>query len=81
MSRLHTSKICVKSPAKINLHLEIIGKRFDGYHELILDVDDMEIYIYQQMKKIAMKYSFKLQSIQQNEDRMEIHSIEQIAIF
>ena len=29
------SKITVVSPAKINLHLEVLGKRKDGYHELL----------------------------------------------
>ena len=30
------SKITVVSPAKINLHLEVLGKRKDGYHELAM---------------------------------------------
>ena len=47
MSKLSTTKICVKSPAKINLHLEIIGKRVDGYHELamIMQTIDLSDYI------------------------------------
>ena len=30
------NKITVVSPAKINLHLEVLGKRIDGYHELAM---------------------------------------------
>ena len=44
MSVLPTTKICVKSPAKINLHLEIIGKREDGYHELAMIMQNIDLY-------------------------------------
>ncbi len=44
MSRLHTDKICVKSPAKINLHLEIIGKRFDEFHELAMIMQNIALF-------------------------------------
>ncbi len=43
MSKLSTTKICVKSPAKINLHLEIIGKREDGYHELAMIMQNIDL--------------------------------------
>ena len=43
MSKLSTIKICVKSPAKINLHLEIIGKREDGYHELAMIMQNIDL--------------------------------------
>lgn len=46
MSKLSTTKICVKSPAKINLHLEIIGKREDGYHELAMIMQNIDLYDY-----------------------------------
>ena len=36
MQDLSKGKIIVKAPAKINLHLEVIGKREDGYHELAM---------------------------------------------
>ena len=43
MSRLPNTKICVNSPAKINLHLEIIGKRDDGYHELAMIMQNIDL--------------------------------------
>ncbi|CAE19391.1 Putative 4-diphosphocytidyl-2C-methyl-D-erythritol kinase (CMK) [Prochlorococcus marinus subsp. pastoris str. CCMP1986] len=46
MSKLSTTKICVKSPAKINLHLEIIGKRKDGYHELAMIMQNIDLSDY-----------------------------------
>ena len=46
MSKLTTTKICVKSPAKINLHLEIIGKRDDGYHELAMIMQNIDLSDY-----------------------------------
>ena len=46
MSVLPTTKICVKSPAKINLHLEIIGKRKDGYHELAMIMQNIDLFDY-----------------------------------
>ena len=46
MSRLPKTKICVKSPAKINLHLEIIGKREDGYHELAMIMQNIDLFDY-----------------------------------
>ena len=46
MSGLQTNKICVRTPAKINLHLEIIGKREDGYHELAMIMQNIDPYDY-----------------------------------
>ena len=46
MSVLPTTKICVKSPAKINLHLEIIGKREDGFHELAMIMQNIDLFDY-----------------------------------
>ncbi len=50
MSKLSTSKICVKSPAKINLHLEIIGKRKDGYHELAMIMQNIDLSDYLELE-------------------------------
>ena len=46
MSELPTTKICVKSPAKINLHLEVIGKREDGFHELAMIMQNIDLSDY-----------------------------------
>ena len=46
MSVLPTTKICVRSPAKINLHLEIIGKREDGFHELAMIMQNIDLFDY-----------------------------------
>ena len=46
MSRITSNKICVKSPAKINLHLEIIGKREDGFHELAMIMHSIDLFDY-----------------------------------
>ncbi len=40
------SKITVVSPAKINLHLEILGKRKDGYHELAMLMQSINLEDY-----------------------------------
>ena len=46
MSNLFNNKICVKSPAKINLHLEIICKRKDGFHELAMIMQNIDLFDY-----------------------------------
>ena len=40
------SKITVVSPAKINLHLEVLGKRKDGYHELAMIMQSINLEDY-----------------------------------
>src|SRR2546423_11476155 len=32
--RRQGATVVVRAPAKVNLHLEVLGKRADGYHEL-----------------------------------------------
>ena len=51
MSVLPKTKICVKSPAKINLHLEIIGKREDGFHELAMIMQNIDLFDYIEFEK------------------------------
>ncbi|WP_288262899.1 4-(cytidine 5'-diphospho)-2-C-methyl-D-erythritol kinase [uncultured Prochlorococcus sp.] len=46
MQDLAKEKIIVKSPAKINLHLEVIGKREDGYHELAMIMQNIDLSDY-----------------------------------
>jgi len=43
MSEFSKRKISIKSPAKINLHLEVIGKRDDGYHELAMIMQNIDL--------------------------------------
>ena len=42
----NNNKITVVSPAKINLHLEILGKRKDGYHELAMLMQSVNLEDY-----------------------------------
>tara|TARA_Y100001933_G_scaffold263255_1_gene323977 strand:- start:5247 stop:6185 length:939 start_codon:yes stop_codon:yes gene_type:complete len=44
MIELKNKKIIVNAPAKINLHLEVIGKRKDGYHELAMIMQSINLY-------------------------------------
>ena len=43
MSDLKNQKIIINAPAKINLHLEIIGKRKDGFHELAMVMQSINL--------------------------------------
>ena len=46
MQDLANTKIIIKSPAKINLHLEVIGKREDGFHELAMIMQNIDLSDY-----------------------------------
>jgi len=46
MQDLAKKKINIKSPAKINLHLEVIGKRQDGFHELAMIMQNIDLADY-----------------------------------
>ena len=46
MQDLAKEKIIIKSPAKINLHLEVIGKREDGFHELAMIMQNIDLFDY-----------------------------------
>jgi len=46
MQDLAKTKINIKSPAKINLHLEVIGKRQDGFHELAMIMQNIDLSDY-----------------------------------
>ena len=39
-----SNKICVKAPAKINLTLDIIGRRDNGYHDLKMIMQTIDLY-------------------------------------
>ena len=75
MSVLPTTKISVKSPAKINLHLEIIGKREDGFHELAMIMQNIDLFDYIEFEnnkigKIKLKTDNKELSL--NDDNLII---------
>ena len=46
MQDLVKEKITIKCPAKINLHLEVIGKREDGFHELAMIMQNIDLCDY-----------------------------------
>jgi len=46
MQDLKKEKIIIRSPAKINLHLEVIGKRKDGFHELAMIMQNIDLSDY-----------------------------------
>ncbi|MBO6960606.1 MAG: 4-(cytidine 5'-diphospho)-2-C-methyl-D-erythritol kinase [Prochlorococcus marinus CUG1438] len=46
MQDLAKTTINIKSPAKINLHLEVIGKREDGFHELAMIMQNIDLSDY-----------------------------------
>jgi len=50
MQDLAKGKIILKSPAKINLHLEVIGKRHDGYHELAMIMQNIDLSDYLELE-------------------------------
>jgi len=50
MQDLAKGKIIIKSPAKINLHLEVIGKREDGYHELAMIMQNIDLTDYLELE-------------------------------
>jgi len=50
MQDLARTKIIIKSPAKINLHLEVIGKREDGFHELAMIMLNIDLSDYLEFK-------------------------------
>ena len=50
MQDLARKKIIIKSPAKINLHLEVIGKREDGFHELAMIMQNIDLSDYLELE-------------------------------
>ena len=37
------NKLIVNSPAKVNLHLEVLGRRKDGFHELAMVMQNIDL--------------------------------------
>jgi len=50
MQDLAKRKIIIQSPAKINLHLEVIGKRKDGFHELAMIMQNIDLSDYLELE-------------------------------
>ena len=46
MTNLSDKKIILRAPAKINLHLEVLGKRRDGFHELAMLMQSIDLSDY-----------------------------------
>ena len=44
------NKIVLRAPAKINLHLEVIGKRDDNFHELSMIMQSIDLYDFLEIK-------------------------------
>ena len=42
-SNLQNNSLCILAPAKLNLHLEILGIRNDGYHELAMVMQSIDL--------------------------------------
>ena len=55
MSIEKDNKIILKAPAKINLHLEVIGKRDDNFHELSMIMQSIDLYDYLEIKSNKTK--------------------------
>ncbi len=85
MSKLSATKISVKSPAKINLHLEIIGKREDGYHELAMIMQNIDLSDYLELEnnpKGVIKLNSDSSNLSLNDDNLIIkaaHYIKEIS--
>ncbi|MDH7498935.1 MAG: 4-(cytidine 5'-diphospho)-2-C-methyl-D-erythritol kinase [candidate division NC10 bacterium] len=68
------SQVRVLSPAKINLFLEILGKRPDGYHEIrtlmqLVDLYD-EIYMRRQEKGVELDVFGRSEEVPQGEENL-----------
>ncbi len=83
MSKLSTTKICVRSPAKINLHLEIIGKREDGYHELAMIMQNIDLSDYIELENNhigEIKLNSNSKDLSLNDDNLIIKAANHIKL-
>tara|TARA_Y100000589_G_scaffold291662_1_gene295296 strand:- start:471 stop:1406 length:936 start_codon:yes stop_codon:yes gene_type:complete len=69
------NKIILKAPAKINLHLEVIGKRDDNFHELSMIMQSIDLYDYLEMqpnKTKDLKLTSNCENLSLKEDNLII---------
>ncbi len=76
---LKKTKIIVNSPAKINLHLEVLGKRKDGFHELAMVMQNINLSDYLEIefnsnKKLNLRTNSNKLNL--NEDNLIIKTAE-----
>ena len=75
MSIEKDNKIILRAPAKINLHLEVIGKRVDDFHELSMIMQSINLYDFLEIEQNSKK-SLNLRSdcrgLSLNEDNLII---------
>jgi len=77
MQDIAKTKIIIKSPAKINLHLEVIGKRKDGFHELamIMQTIDLSDYLeFQTNKEGLIKLESDCNDLSLSDDNLIVKS-------
>tara|TARA_Y100001968_G_scaffold331009_1_gene384378 strand:+ start:15951 stop:16886 length:936 start_codon:yes stop_codon:yes gene_type:complete len=68
-------KITIKSPAKINLHLEVIGKRKDNFHELAMIMQSIDLYDFLEIKlnnDNSLNLNSDCKELELNEDNLII---------
>ena len=71
----NNNKILLRAPAKINLHLEVIGKREDHYHELSMIMQSIDLYDFLEIEENnrgAINLKSNCQELSLNEDNLII---------
>lgn len=70
-------KIKVAAPAKINLFLEILGKRQDGYHEIETVMQEVSLfdYIYMEKHEKNMEFTCSNPKLSAGEDNLVVKAV------
>ena len=53
---LREESLIVRAPAKINLHLEVLGLRLDGFHELAMVMQSIDLADQLEFKNILNRF-------------------------